>query len=78
MKKSFSQHNFQVVYQLDEDGMYIARVPALPGCHTQGKTLDQAESRIKEAIQAYLESLAADKQSLPTYFERTFVGMVTV
>lgn len=78
MKKSFPQHNFQVVYQIDEEGLYIAHVPALPGCHTQGKTLEQTETRIKEAIQAYLESLSADKQPIPTHNERTFVGMVTI
>lgn len=78
MKKLTSQHNFQVVYQLDEDGLYVARVPALPGCHTQGKTLEQAQSRVKEAIQAYLESLAMDKKSLPTHGGQTFLGMVTV
>ena len=77
MAKKTLQTNFQVIYQRDEDGYYVARVPALPGCHTQGKTLEQAESRIKEAIELYLESLALDKQKLQ-YLDHTFVGLVTI
>ena len=38
----------------DEDGVYVASVPELPGCHTQAKTLDQLTKRVKEAITAYL------------------------
>ncbi len=43
----------------DEDGVYVASVPELPGCHTQAKTLDELTKRIKEAIEAYLEAEGA-------------------
>ncbi len=43
----------------DEDGVYVASVPELPGCHTQAKTLDELTKRIKEAITAYLEAEGA-------------------
>jgi predicted RNase H-like HicB family nuclease len=46
---------FSVLFEQDEDGVFIAHVPALPGCHTQGKTLVDAERRVKEAIKLYLE-----------------------
>ena len=46
---------FSVLFEQDEDGVFIAHVPSLPGCHTQGKTLAEAERRIKEAIRLYLE-----------------------
>jgi predicted RNase H-like HicB family nuclease len=46
---------FGVVVEKDEDGYYVASVPELPGCHTQGKTLDEIMKRIKEAIEACLE-----------------------
>jgi predicted RNase H-like HicB family nuclease len=46
---------FAVIVEKDEDGIYVASVPDLPGCHTQAKTLDQLTKRIKEAITAYLE-----------------------
>lgn len=46
---------FAVIVEKDKDGIYIASVPDLPGCHTQAKTLDQLIKRVKEAINAYLE-----------------------
>ena len=47
---------FSVVVEKDEDGYYVASVPELSGCHTQAKTLDEVMKRIKEAIQACLET----------------------
>ena len=41
---------FDVVVERDEEGIYVASVPALPGCHTQAESLDQLMERIKEAI----------------------------
>lgn len=46
---------FTVVIEQDEDGIYVASVPGLDGCHTQAKTLDELNQRIKEAIELYLE-----------------------
>ena len=47
---------FSVLVERDEDGYYIASVPELQGCHTQARTLDELTSRVKEAIQLYLET----------------------
>ncbi|MDW7731500.1 MAG: type II toxin-antitoxin system HicB family antitoxin [Methanolobus sp.] len=46
---------FTVVIEQDEDGIYVASVPELPGCHTQAQTLDELNQHIKEAIGLYLE-----------------------
>jgi predicted RNase H-like HicB family nuclease len=46
---------FDVLVQRDEDGYYVAHVPALRGCHTQAKSLDALMRRIKEAIVLCLE-----------------------
>lgn len=46
---------FSVVIEKDEDGYYVASVPALRGCHTQAKSLDVLMKRIKEAIELCLE-----------------------
>lgn len=46
---------FAVLFERDEDGIFVAHVPALPGCHTQGRTLEEAQLRVKEAISLYLE-----------------------
>jgi len=46
---------FNVVVERDEDGYYVASVPALRGCHTQAKSLDKLMSRVQEAIELCLE-----------------------
>lgn len=46
---------FSVVIEKDEDGYYVASVPALRGCHTQARSLDALMKRIKEAIELCLE-----------------------
>ena len=46
---------FSVVIEKDEDGYYVASVPALRGCHTQAKSLDVLMKRIREAIELCLE-----------------------
>lgn len=51
---------FTVIIEQDEDGIYIASVPELPGCHTQAETLDELNRRIKEAIELYLEIVAEE------------------
>ncbi|MCS6977596.1 MAG: type II toxin-antitoxin system HicB family antitoxin [Gemmatales bacterium] len=50
---------FDVVVERDEEGWYVASVPALPGCHTQARSLDELMERVREAIALYLEAEAA-------------------
>ncbi len=51
-------HEFSVVILEDESGGYIAVVPELPGCHTQGDSLDEVMRNVREAIELYLETLS--------------------
>lgn len=53
MKKKLKE--FDVVFESGEDGYVAAFVPALPGCHTQGRTIAEAMRNVKEAIGLYLE-----------------------
>lgn len=46
---------FTVVIERDEEGYYVASVPALPGCHTQAKTLDTLMKRVREVVELCLE-----------------------
>jgi predicted RNase H-like HicB family nuclease len=46
---------FSVVIERDAEGILIASVPNLRGCHSQAKSLDELMSRIKEAIELCLE-----------------------
>jgi predicted RNase H-like HicB family nuclease len=47
--------HFNVLVERDSEGFFVATVPALPGCHTQAKSLDQLMERVQEAIALYLE-----------------------
>lgn len=46
---------FDVIIERDSEGYYVASVPALPGCHTQARSLDQLMERVREAVELYLE-----------------------
>jgi len=48
-------HQFDVIIEKDSEGYYVASVPALKGCHTQAKSLDELMERIREAIELCLE-----------------------
>lgn len=48
------KREFDVVIERDEEGFYVASVPALRGCHTQAKSLDSLMMRITEAIELCL------------------------
>jgi predicted RNase H-like HicB family nuclease len=48
-------HQFDVVVEKDSAGYFVASVPALPGCHTQARSLDQLMERIREAIELCIE-----------------------
>jgi predicted RNase H-like HicB family nuclease len=52
MEKSMK---FNVIIEKDESGYFVAEVPALPGCLSQGKTFEEAKENIKEAIEGWLE-----------------------
>ncbi|MBS1768798.1 MAG: type II toxin-antitoxin system HicB family antitoxin [Acidobacteria bacterium] len=52
--------NIKVIVEIGEDGFYVARVPALKGCWSQGKTREQALVNIREAIDLYLDPEPAD------------------
>lgn len=58
------QRSFDVLVERDEEGYYVASVPTLPGCHTQAKSLDELDLRIREAIQLYLEVEGFPEQNL--------------
>lgn len=46
---------YRVIYERDVDGWWVARIPKIRGCHTQGRTIDQARERIREALALYIK-----------------------
>jgi predicted RNase H-like HicB family nuclease len=55
-------HEFDVVIFEDESGGYVAFVPALPSCHTQGDTLQELMDNVREAVELYLETLTEEER----------------
>lgn len=58
-------YKFPVIIEKDEDGLFVADCPDLVGCHTQGKSLEEAILRIQDAIKLHLEILKEDKEEIP-------------
>jgi len=58
------RHTFDVHYELDETGWWLATIPTVPGCHTQGRTIEQAENRIREALALFVPASTAAKATL--------------
>ena len=56
---------FRVTVEPDEDGVFVAECPALPGCISQGKTRDEAMANIRDAIQGYVKSLKKHGEPIP-------------
>ena len=57
---------FAVLFERDEDGYVVASCPALPGCHSQGRTREEATSNIREAIKGYIASMRKHGEPIPT------------
>ena len=66
---------FRVLIDQDEDDVFVAQVPALPGCITQGSTRQEALSNAQEAIAAYLESLNERGDPIPPAINEELVDV---
>ena len=56
---------YRVIINPDEDGMFVAEVPSLPGCISQGASRPEALTNIKEAIAGYIDSLKVHGEPVP-------------
>ncbi|MBK9170797.1 MAG: type II toxin-antitoxin system HicB family antitoxin [Bryobacterales bacterium] len=56
---------YRVRLEQDEDGVFVATCPALPGCVSQGRTRNEAAQNIREAIEGYLASLKRHGDPVP-------------
>jgi antitoxin HicB len=57
--------NYRVIIEQDEDGIFFAECPTLPGCISQGNTRNEALDNIKDAIHGYIESLQKHGEPIP-------------
>ncbi|MBI3610937.1 MAG: type II toxin-antitoxin system HicB family antitoxin [Nitrospirae bacterium] len=78
MKRKHEQRReYTVIFHPAEEGGYWAEVPALPGCYSQGATVEEAMKNVREAIESHLEALRADGEDIPS--EKGFmIGKVEV
>ncbi|HEV2971059.1 MAG TPA: type II toxin-antitoxin system HicB family antitoxin [Pirellulales bacterium] len=60
-----TSRRYTVFLEAQSDGGYHAAWPALPGCHSEGDTLDEATANIREAIEVYVESMFAHNEAPP-------------
>ena len=66
-----SDRHYTIILDPDPEGGYTVTVPVLPGCVTQGETLEEAIVMAKDAVQLYIESLIADGEPVPEEHEHT-------
>jgi predicted RNase H-like HicB family nuclease len=64
---------FRIIIEQDEDGIYVAECPILPGCISQGKTREEALANVKDAIYGYLLSLKKHNEPVPPSIEEEMV-----
>ncbi len=64
---------YRIHVEQDEDGMFIANCPTLPGCVSQGKSRKEALKNISDAIEGYLESLKKHNDPIPPAIEEEVI-----
>lgn len=76
------KREFKIIVEQDEDGFFVASVPALPGCYTQAKTLKELRKRIRQAILLCLEVAQKDpeyRKKIEAFIsEPIFIGLETI
>lgn len=60
-----TQRTYRILLTPEEEGGFSVSVPALPGCFTQGETVEEAIQMAREAISVYIESLEEDGEPIP-------------
>jgi len=68
---------YTVILQRESDGGYVAVVPSLPGCVSQGDTREEALKNIEEAAELYIEDVQAVGDPLPVEDQREFIELNT-
>ena len=67
---------YRILIEQDEDGVFVAECPSLPGCVSQGRSRKEALENIQDAIKGYLESLDKHKEPIPPPIEEEIVEVL--
>jgi predicted RNase H-like HicB family nuclease len=74
-----SEYKFTIVIERQPEGEYLVSVPALPGCYTEGRTLEEARSMAQDAIQSYCASLRKHGEPIPSEIAtEQYIGQMSV
>jgi antitoxin HicB len=72
-------YQFTVIIERQPEGEYLVSVPALPGCYTEGRTLEEARTMAADAISAYCTSLLKHGEPIPVEStEEQFIGRLSI
>jgi predicted RNase H-like HicB family nuclease len=72
-------YQFTVIIERQPEGEYLVSIPALPGCYTEGHTLEEAREMAADAIRAYCASLLKHGEPIPVESpEEQFIGRLSV
>jgi len=72
-------YQFTVIIERQSEGEYLVSVPALPGCYTEGRTLEEAREMAADAIRAYCTSLLKHGEPIPVESpEEQFIARLSV
>ena len=66
---------YRIVIEQDEDGMFVAECPSLPGCISQGATRADALNNIRDAMRGYIESLQKHDEPVPPPIEEEYLEL---
>jgi antitoxin HicB len=73
------EYQFTVIIERQPEGEYLVSVPALPGCYTEGRTLQEARELATDAIRAYCASLLKHDEPIPSEpLSEQFIGRLSV
>lgn len=64
---------YRILLEQDEDGIFVAECPSLPGCVSQGKSRKEALDNVQDAVRGYLESLKKHNEPIPPSIEEEIV-----
>ena len=73
-----TEYSYTAFFEPDEGGGWVVHVPALAGCVTEGRTLEEAREMVKDAIQGYLECLRKDGEDIPVEPSTATTESITV
>jgi len=72
-------YQFTIIIERQPEGEYLVTVPALPGCYTEGRTIEEARNMATDAIEAYCVSMLKHNEPIPVEFpEEQFISRIGV